>query len=293
MLKTNQEQLVELAVAGEIAHPTVTAVPRVAYDGTPFVPVGHAGIAFNVKVGDNAFAWAGGDHLEPGVAVRHGRDDANAALLTYACIGNEATLLAAEMESKDAKLKGATGTVTGKHDGRLLIYFPKRTLDHLCIGDRIQVRACGVGLKLLDYPHVLMMNCGPQLLRALNISEKAGKVRVPVAKVIPGRLVGSGLGQANVYAGDYDIQTTSPELMRESAFDQLRLGDLVAITDHDCSHGPRWQPEAATVGVVVHGTSLRAGHGPGVCPLLTSGRKDAIEPIITRKANLVDLLGLV
>lgn len=43
--------------------------------------------------------------------------------------------------------------------------------------------------------------------------------------------------------------------------------------------------------VVVHAGSRRAGRGPGVAPLRASP-KEAIEPIITRKANLADLMGL-
>lgn len=291
MLKTNQDQLVELAVSGCITHPT-GGKSHTAYDGSAFIGVGHTGISFNVKVGDPALGWAGGDHVEPGVSIANCCGDSNDALMAYACIGNEAIIVNAAMEGKDAKLKGATGVVTGKHGGRLLLHFPKRVIESLCIGDTVQIRASGVGLKLTDYPHVSVANCGPQLLKALNISEKSGKVRVPVAKVIPGRLIGSGLGRGGVHAGDYDIQATSSETIKESSLDQLRLGDLVAITDHDATYGPRWQPEAVTVGVVVHGGSPRAGHGPGLCALVTSAKRDAVEPIITRKANLVDLLGL-
>jgi hypothetical protein len=43
--------------------------------------------------------------------------------------------------------------------------------------------------------------------------------------------------------------------------------------------------------VVVHGASRKSGHGPGVNVLLTSP-KATIEPIITRKANLSELMGL-
>ena len=70
-----------------------------------------------------------------------------------------------------------------------------------------------------------------------------------------------------------------------------RLGDLVAISDYDATHGPRWQPGAITVGVVAHGASRRSGHGPGVNVIVTSS-KGTIEPIITRKANIAELLGL-
>lgn len=292
MLKTNLEQLVEVAVAGEISNPILEEGARVAYDGSSFVPTGRVGLAFNVKVGDSAFGWAWGDHVEPGAGIRACCAEENAALVTLACIGNEATIADAAFDGKDAKLKGATGTVTGKHAGRVLVYFAKRILDRLCIGDRIQIRAAGAGLKLPDHPNVAVMNCGPQLLKALNLSEKAGKLRVPVAKLIPGKLVGSGAGGGSPHAGDFDIQASSAEVVKETSLDQIRIGDLVAVTDCDATHGVRWQPEAVTVGVVVHGTSPRAGHGPGLCALMTAARRDAIEPIITRRANLADLMAL-
>jgi hypothetical protein len=296
MIKTNLEKLVEVAVSGDICHPFVWNAPdeKVAYDGSAYVPVGFSGINFTVKVGDPAFDWAAGEQVEPGVAIRNECSDANAGLVTFACIGNEALLVEARMEGKDAKLKGTPGLVTGKRGGcqaRVQVYFPKRVVDRLCVGDRIQIRAGGTGLALLDYPDVKVTNCGPRLLKALNPSEKGGKVRIPVAKVIPGKLMGNGLGLTNSSTGDYDIQSTSPEAVKEYSLDQLRLGDLVAISDHDASHGPRWHQGAITIGVVSHGSSRMSGHGPGVNVLLTSP-KGTIEPIITRKANIAELLAL-
>ncbi len=295
MIKTNLDKLVEVAVCGEICHPHLPNYPdeKVAFDGSPYVPIGFSGITYNVKVGDPAFDWAAGDHVEPGVGIKNPDAKANTGLNLFACIGNEATLIEARMEGKDSKLKGASGIVTGKHGGaeRVLVHFPRRTVDRLGVGDRIQIRAAGVGLALADYPEVRVMNCGPKLLKALNPSEKSGKVRVPVAKVIPGKLMGSGLGATNSFTGDYDIQSTSPEAVKEYSLDQIRLGDLVAISDHDASHGPRWQQGAITVGVVVHGASRMSGHGPGVNVILTSA-KGILEPIITRKANISELLAL-
>lgn len=296
MIKTNLEKLVEVAVSGEICHPFAASYPdeKVAFDGAAYVPVGFSGICFNVKVGDPAFDWAGGDEVEPGVSVQNCCEEANSGLVTFSCIGNEALLVEACMEGKDAKLKGVPGVVTGKRGGtrgRVQVYFPKRVVDRLCVGDKVQIRASGVGLSLLDYPEVRLVNCSPRLLKALNPSEKAGKVRVPVAKVIPGKLMGAGMGSGNSFTGNYDIQSSSPEAVKEYSLDQLRLGDLVAISDHDATHGPRWQPGAITVGVVAHGSSRRSGHGPGVNVILTSA-KGTIEPIITRKANLAELLGL-
>jgi hypothetical protein len=294
MIKSNVDQLVESAVAGRIAHPRADdSHLRPGADGSSAVPVRGSGITFNIRVGDPAGGWAGGDHVEPGVALRAEDSRENAALTSLACIGNEAVITDAVFEGKDLKLKGAAGVVTGKHcsGDRLLLSFPKRVIERLCIGDRIQVRTAGVGLKLLDYGDIAVFNVGPRLLRALNPSEKGGKVRVPVAKVIPGKLAGAGLGGAHPQTGGCDIQTSSAEVLKEFTLDQVRLGDLVAITDHDATHGHRWQPGAVTIAVVTHGVSRYSGHGIGVNAILTSPR-GSIEPIFTRKANLAELLGL-
>src|SRR5688572_10635298 len=294
MIKSTVEQLVESAVSGRIAHPRIDAHDlRPAADGTSSVPIRGGGITFNVRVGDLAGGWGGGDHVEPGVAIRAEGEAENAALAALSCIGNEAVIIDALFEGKDLKLKGAAGVVTGKHCGgaRVLVSFPKRVVERLCIGDRLQVRAVGAGLKLLDYADIAVFNMGPRLLRALNPSEKGGKVLVPVAKVIPGKLVGAGIGGTHPQSGGCDIQTSSAEVLKEFTLDQVRLGDLVAITDHDATHGHRWQPGAVTIGVVTHGTSRYAGHGIGINAILTSQR-GTLEPIFTRKANLAELLGL-
>lgn len=290
MIKTNLEKLVETAVCGDVSHP---APPQggVGWDGSPCLPGEFSGIAFNVKVGDPAFDWAGGDHVEPGVGLRNPDPAAHRGLLLFSCIGCEAVLVEARMEGRDTRLKGVPGMVTGKSGGRVLVYFPKRIVDRLCVGDRVQIRASGAGLVLLDYPDIRLANLSPRLLRALNPSEKNGRVRVPVAKVVSGKLIGDGIGSPDLLCRDYDIQSSSPEAVRECSLDQVRLGDLVAVSDLDASHGPRWQQGAVTIGVVVHGSSRRSGHGPGLNVLMTTP-KGTLEPIITRKANLVDLLGL-
>lgn len=295
MIKTNLEKLVETAVTGEICHPYVWNAPdlKVAYDGSAFVPVGFSGVNYNVKVGDGASDWACGEHVEPGAAIQNRDPKANTGLATFACIGNEAVILDAKQEGKEPKLKGATGVVTGKHGGgeRVIVHFTKKILERLCPGDLILVHACGVGMRLLDYPGITMANMSPRLLKALNPSEKNGRVRVPVAKIIEGKLVGAGVGSTNPHRGDFDIQTTSAETVKEYSLDTIRLGDLVAVLNYDSTYGARWQPKAITVGVVAHGASRLSGHGPGVNVLLTA-QNEGVEPILTRKANIVDLLGL-
>lgn len=293
MIKNNLEKLIETAVAGQISHPYVWNYPdlKVAYDGSAYVPVGFSGINYTVKVGDGAFDWAWGEHVEPGVSIQNADAKANTGLCSFACVGDEATITDAKFDGKDLKLKGTVGTVTGKHADRVLVYFPKRVIDRLCVGDQIQIRAGGSGMKLLDYPGVTVANMSPRLLKAMNPSEKAGKVRVPVAKIVLGKLVGAGAGAPNPHRGDFDIQASSPDTVKEYSLDALRLGDIVAVTDYDATYGARWHPGAITVGVVAHGASRMAGHGPGINVLMTAAT-GVIEPIITRKANLSELLGL-
>jgi hypothetical protein len=147
MIKTNLEKLVDLAVSGSAGHPSAgDSGDRTAYDGGAYSPFGFSGINFTVKVGDSAFDWAGAHEVSPGVAVKNCCESSNEALLALACVGNEAILVDAKMEGKDAKLKGTPGVVTGKLSaGRVLVYFPKRVVERITVGDQIQIRASGTG----------------------------------------------------------------------------------------------------------------------------------------------------
>ena len=112
-----------------------------------------------------------------------------------------------------------------------------------------------------------------------------------VAKLVPACIMGSGLGRNHAFRGDYDIQMFDDSVVEEYGLADLRLGDLVALVDADNSYGRIYLRGAVTVGVVVHGQCLTAGHGPGVTCLLSSAT-GAIEPIVDKKANLATLLKL-
>ncbi len=290
MIRTNIDQCVEIAISGTIQNPSVppNAESRTASDGSTFPAGAAAGLVLNVKVGDTAFGWAGADEVEPGAALSNCCDDANRALSLLACVGNDAVITDATFDNKDVKLKGVAGVVTGKSHNRVLAYFPKRVLEKLVAGDRLQVRAQGNGLRLLDYPDIHVANIGPKFLRAMNLSEKGGKVRVQVTKIVPGRLLGAGAGSGS-QAGHFDIQTTSTE--DQKVLEQIRLGDLVTITDVDCARGVRFEKNAVTIGIVCHASSRRAGHGIGINALMSS-TKGQIEAIIMSKANLANYLSL-
>ncbi|MGH2350607.1 MAG: DUF4438 domain-containing protein, partial [Chloroflexota bacterium] len=241
-------------------------------------------ITYNVRVGDRAIGWAS-DHTEPGVTVRNKDAQEHAALTALACIGNDARVV-----SGDAR--GARGAVTGKHGGgHLLVDFAPEVLEQLAIGDRIQVRAYGRGLKLLDAPQVKLLNTSVQLLNVLPLELERGMVSVPVAGIVPPELMGAGIGGSSERS-DYDIQTADWEVLAQHGLADLRLGDLVAIRDYDNSFGHGYRKGAWTIASVAHADSVMAGHGPGVNTLLAS-RTGQIRPYLAPQgANIADLLGL-
>jgi hypothetical protein len=206
-------------------------------------------------------------------------------LTLLACIGNSARVISGDS-------KGAIGYVTGKHGGieHILVHFPLETLENLAIGDKIQIKACGLGMELLDFPLIKVMNIDPHLLNRIEIRQKGGKLQLPVTHIIPGKIMGSGLGKDNTYIGDYDIQMFDEGIVREYNLDTIRFGDMVLITDVDHTWGRIYREGAVTVGVVIHSACIQAGHGPGVTTIMTS-KEGLIEPIMDAEANLKNWMG--
>jgi hypothetical protein len=292
MLRTNIDKLVKISVWGEIVSPVFSgSILNVSAQGTPMVLPSVGGITYNLRVGDLACGWEA-DHVEPCVSLENKENDprygqgANAAFNVLSCIGNEALVVSGGG-------KGAKGVVTGKHGGvnHVLVDFQPEILDRLLIGDRILIKAFGVGLKLIDFPEITVMNTSPSFLKALNPKPNRGKLQVPVTHVVPASIVSSGSGMNQVYAGDYDIQLFDEKTTKQHGLQNLRLGDLVAMTDADHRYGRIFRQGAISVGIVVHTNCVTAGHGPGVTTLLTSST-GKIVPKITPKANIAHILKL-
>ena len=289
-LRLNDDELVMQAVAGQIAHPIGRPNPyRIGQDGVPRVLPGTGGIVVNRRIGDPCVGLAA-DHVEPGVALHNngreivgGRDGPNLALLTSACVGNRARVLT-------GPAAGALGMVTGKHGGinHVLVDFDTRTLLRLGIGDRVQVYACGLGLRLPDFPEVTVTNCAPGLLRRWAPQPRGEALEVRVTHRLPAALIGSGLGKNSVWRGDFDIQLFDVRMRRRHGLDRLRFGDLVAILDSDARFGWAFRGGRVTIGVVVHSDSTVSGHGPGVAALL-SGPAGTLCPVRDAAANLAVL----
>lgn len=289
MLATNRDKVVALSVQGAVAPPVKRTAQSIAYDGRPFVLPGVGGITYNVKVGDPAFGWAG-DHVEPCVStaanVENRTDPKNVGYNVLACIGNRARVVTGDA-------KGATGFVTGIHGGieHVIIDFTDGDIEKMAIDDKVLVRACGQGLSLTDYPKVKLFNIDPDLLEKLGIEEREGRLHVPVAAIVPARLMGSGLGSADVASGDYDITTQDHDEIRRLELDGLRLGDVVALEDADNSYGRSYRTGAVSIGVVVHSDCFLAGHGPGVATIMTTV-EPLIRPVVNKEANIGRYLGI-
>lgn len=292
MLKTNVSKLVRMSVAGEVVSPVVgRSIYTITAEGNPVVLPGVGGITYNVRVGDLACGWQA-DHVEPGVSVENKENDprfgqgANAAFNVLSCVGNEARVVTGDA-------KGVKGVVTGKHGGieHVLVDFQPNTLEKLLLGDKILVKAFGVGLKLLDFPDITVMNMDPSFLKALNPKPHGDKLEIPVTHIVPAAVMGSGLGMNQAYSGDYDIQLFDEKVNKQYGLDRLRLGGIVAIIDADHSYGRIYRQGAVSVGIVVHTNCVTSGHGPGVTTLFTS-TTGKIIPKIDGKANIATLMKL-
>lgn len=282
MLETNEKNLVEMSVVGEVSSPqSGSQAYSVSPEGKPTILPGVGGITYNVKVGDSAIQWAA-DHVEPCVSVKNKDREENGALNLLSCIGNVAKVI-----SGDAK--GDTGIVTGKHGGveNVLVDFDDKTLEKLAIGDKILIRGIGLGLSFVNYRQIKPINMSPDLLKAFPLRQEKTRdvLYVPVTHVVPATIMGSGLGSQHCYRGDYDIQLFDKDLAEKYHLTSLRFGDIVAIIDADHTYGRIYRSGAVSIGVIVHSVCVTAGHGPGVTTLLTSA-EGKIIPYIDSAANI-------
>jgi hypothetical protein len=283
MVRTNQNEIVTLAVSGFISAPTLDRSPyRPDTEGIGRVLIGMAGIVYNARVGDPAYGWAG-DHVEPGVSIAHPDSDVDHAMHYLTCVGNEAFVAS-------GPASGARGIVTGEH-ARLLVDFAPEVLDLLSVGDRIVIKTAGRGLQLLDFPGVLVKKAGPTLLARWGLRPSpSGKLQVPVVACLPAHIMGSGAELTPEFV-DQDLMTGDRTALAEYGADQLRLGDLVAVMDTDHRYGRGYLPGGISIGLIMHGDSVMTGHGPG-CQDLLACVDGSIEPVIDPTANLAHFFGI-
>ena len=286
MLSTNKERLVKMAVVAEVVHPGAERGYTVDFEGKPAIGLGMSGVKYNVTVGDLCYGWEYGEHVEPGLSISYRGDDpygrANTALAVLGNIGNEV-----RVTTGDAK--GAKGYIIGKH-GNFMVWLSPEDQEKVNIGDKVQVRAWGVGLKIDGFEDVKVNKISPDLFEKMDIKVEDGKLIVPVVGEYPAYIMGSGTGMWPVTI-DYDIQTTCPEVWDELGLKNLRFGDIVALKDQLNWWGRGYYKGAMTIGVVIHGWSRHAGHGPGVTTIM-SAKPGKMITKIDSDANIAYYLGI-
>ncbi len=282
-MRTNEDQLVELAIAGAISAPSFKRGPFLPdNDGLSVVRPGMFGYVYNVRVGDPAFGWQG-DHVEPGASIDHEDGGVHHALHYLTCMGNRAVVTS-------GLATGAEGIVVGEH-ARILIDFDEEVHEQLCVGDTIQIRAKGRGLALLDHPNVELKKMSPELLHQMGLETTSdGKLQVPVAMELPVRVMASGAELNSEYV-DQDITSGDRELMSETGIDRLRLGDVVAIHHADHRIGRGYRQGHVAIALCIHGDSVMTGHGPGILTLM-AGTDDDIAWTLDPNANLARYLNI-
>lgn len=289
-MNNNIDHLVCVSVMGQIASPGFPGLPAEPYrldaNGQAFLLPTFGGIVYNVSVGDSAYGWLA-DCIHPGVSISLNHDTGNRGLNIFACVGNEAVVMSGDGQ-------GARGIVTGK-SGRfseqVIIHFEKDVRKKMAIGDKVIIRAKGVGFALTDHSTVKIKSCSPELLENLEVTTTAeGKLGVPVVGVVPAHLLGAGAGLTSE-GGSLHIQTKDSTALQKAGLQELRLGDIVAIADYDSSWNHGYLRGAVGIGVIGQGDSPRSGYGPGITLLMTSA-SSGIEPVVTGNVNLKTIFDL-
>jgi len=272
-----------MAVMAEVNHPSAGRSYNPDWEGTPRLGIGMGGVKYNASVGDLTCGLADEEHTECGLSIQNKDPGEAAALGVAGCLGNEVILM-----SGDAK--GSKGYITGKH-GHFMVWFPADAQEQVVPGDRLKVKTWGTGLEIAGYENKVKVNkIDPDLLEKLAIEERNGKLIVPVAHEYPCWIMGSGYGMWPVTI-DYDIQTTCPLVYEELDLKNIRFGDIVCLQDQLNWYGRGYSKGSVTIGVVIHGWSYQAGHGPGVTTILSS-IDDTIQIKIDPSANIAHYLGI-
>ncbi len=280
---TNKSQLLTVAVQGKIAPAQPERSYITTWDGKPKMAFGVGGINYNLKLGEKVFGWAAADQATMGVStVGTGEDSRATAWLNFTSIGNPVRILS-------GAAKGEHGVVIGKSGRYVLIHFDDNILAKLTLGDKLHVKAEGVGLKVEGFDDVFPHGIASDILEKI-IVKKGGKLEAPVVKEIPAEIVGNGSGHGSL-AGHWCIQTCYPPDIKKYGLDELRFGDLVLLKDIQTDYGMGYYRGGATLGVVCSSPSDISGLGIGVTPILST-RAGKIIGSIDKTANIAKYLGI-
>ena len=279
---SNVDRLVTQILAGEVWPPLADRHAfRVDPDGRPFVLPGMGGVTLGVHCGDPATGYAG-DHVEPGLSVRHREPGPNYALQYLSCVGNR-------LRVASGPAAGAEGFVIGQH-AYVLVDMAEAAMQGVTTGDQVTIFAQGQGLVLADHPEIVVKNVSPRLLELLGGGTAGdGRLEVHVAATVPPEAIGAGAGMISEFANT-DLMGAYAGLGEDLSLglEGLRIGDIVALEDQDHRYGRGYREGWLTIGVISTGSCQLFGHGPGPSTLM-SGPADAFRVIEDADANLAPL----
>lgn len=285
-VQSNVDHLLTQVLAGEVWPPLADRhAYRIDPDGHPFFLPGMGGVTLDVHVGDPATGYAG-DHVEPGLSVRHREAGANYALQYLSCVGNR-------VEVRTGPAKGATGFVIGQH-AYVLVDMDGDDMSRVSVGDEVSVFAVGQGLVLEEHPEITVKNCSPTLLAALaGGTAPTGELEVHVTALVPPEAIGAGSGMVSEYANT-DLMGAYAGLGEDLSLglESLRVGDVVALVDQDHRFGRGYREGWTTIGIISTASCFLYGHGPGPSSIM-SGPSGAFQVLVDDSANLssFDLVG--
>jgi hypothetical protein len=278
-VSSNVDRILTQVLSGEVWPPLADRHGyRVNPNGQAFFLPGMGGVTLDVHVGDPATGHAG-DHVEPGLSVRHRETGANFALQYLSCIGNR-------VEVTSGPATGAAGFVIGQH-AYVLVDMDGDEMRQVTTGDQVKVIAQGQGLHFERHREVVVKNISPSLLASLpGGTTDDGRLEVHVSAVIPSDAVGAGAGMASEYANT-DLMGAYVGLGEDLSLglEGLRVGDVVALDDQDHRFGRGYREGWTTIGVISTATCMLYGHGPGPSSIL-SGPSDGFRIVLDRDANL-------
>ena len=182
-LKSNAHELLTQVLAGEV-WPALGDRHgfRVDPDGRPFLLPGMGGVTLGVHCGDPATGWAG-DHIEPGLSVRHRNRSANFALQYLSCVGNRVVIASGPGA-------GAEGMVIGQH-AYVLVDMDDSAMRQVTTGDQVTIFAFGQGMRLPDHREIALKNCSPGVAPALGGTAPDRRLEVHVAARVAADAIGA------------------------------------------------------------------------------------------------------
>ena len=285
-LNLNVDRLAKMTTFGHVASVVRWNMFEINPEGQTVVLPSLGGVVYDYNLGDPVNKFDA-DHLQPCVTIQadinhEPSSDENFALFTYACIGNEVMIV-----DRESMAINCMGVVIGKHGAvnYVMVQFNPKDLPKITHQDKVKVELYGRGLRDLTYKDISFANIDPTILLAIPIKETVENkvISFPVVMEIPAEAMGSGLGTVEV-SSDYDIMSSA------GYDDRLKIGDFVCIKDHFTKTGPSLYKGAKTIAVVVHGSCIDPGHGPGVLPVMTC-KTEQLQINIDKNSNLKKYIG--